>query len=184
MSLVLAILLVLFALACCCLTLINMPGNWVMLAGAGAYWLWAPVDSESRLFLHTGVMIALLVLASIGEILELLAGALGAKRGGGSRRGAVLAIIGSFIGSLVGGFVGLPFLPTLVGAVVSIVLFAGIGATAGAMLGEKWKGRSLGESWQVGKGAFWGRLLGTVAKIMIAGAMSTTLTLSLCLHSF
>ena len=45
------------------------------------------------------------------------------------------------------------------------------------MLGEAWKGRSLGQSWQIGQGAFWGRLLGTLAKVTVASAMVIATTL-------
>jgi hypothetical protein len=40
------------------------------------------------------------------------------------------------------------------------------------MLGEAWKGRTLGETWKVGQAAFWGRLLGTITKTTIASAMA------------
>lgn len=179
MLITLAILLFIFALVCCALTLMNLPGNWLMLLAAGAYWLWAPDQTDARLAIHGGIVLALLALACLGELLELLAGALGAKKGGGSKRGAVLAVIGSFVGSIIGGLVGVPFLPTVIGTVIAIVLFAGLGATGGAMVGEAWKGRSFDESWKVGKSAFWGRLLGTAAKIMVAFAMVTVLTLAL-----
>ena len=59
----------------------------------------------------------------------------------------------------------------MVGSVVAAVLFAAIGALLGAMLGEQWKGRELGESWQIGQAAFWGRLLGTLAKSLIGLVM-------------
>jgi hypothetical protein len=39
------------------------------------------------------------------------------------------------------------------------------------VLGEQWYGRSLDESWQIGKAAFWGRVLGTLAKTAVGAAM-------------
>jgi uncharacterized protein len=54
---------------------------------------------------------------------------------------------------------------------VGALFFAGMGATLGAMLGEFWKGRSLDHSWTVGQAAFWGRLLGTLAKVVIGALM-------------
>jgi hypothetical protein len=65
--------------------------------------------------------------------------------------------------------VGLPI--PVIGSLVAAILFAGAGALVGAMLGETWKGRTLAESWKVGQSAFWGRLLGALAKTGIATAM-------------
>jgi uncharacterized protein YqgC (DUF456 family) len=81
----------------------------------------------------------------------------------------VLALAGSLIGGIAGIFVGLPI--PVIGSLISAVLFAGVGALIGAMLGENWKGRGLNQSWQVGLAAFWGRLLGTLAKTLVASAM-------------
>lgn len=163
-----AILLLLALVAGWLLTLFSLPGNWLMVAAAALYaWL---VPPESPVQLEWGWVAALVVLALLGEALELLAGALGAKRGGGSKRGMALAIVGSVVGSIAGAFIGLPI--PIVGSVIAAVLFAALGALGGAMLGEHWKGRTLDESWKVGQGAFWGRLLGTVAKISIGTTMA------------
>ncbi len=91
------------------------------------------------------------------------------NRAGGSRRSAVLALVGSLAGGATGVLVGVPI--PLVGPLVAAVLFAGLGALAGAMLGESWKGRSLDQSVRVGKAAFWGRLFGTLAKTLIGAVM-------------
>ncbi len=103
------------------------------------------------------------VLAVLGEIIELAAGALGVARTGGSRRSAMLALAGSLVGSVLGVVVGVPI--PVVGSVIAAVLFAGMGAMAGAILGELSVGRTPGDGWQVGKAAFWGRLAGTLGKM-------------------
>ena len=72
----------------------------------------------------------LAALALLGDIIEFLAGALGVKRKGGSKRGALFAIIGSFAGGLVGIFVGIPV--PIVGPIIVAFLFASLGALAGA----------------------------------------------------
>jgi uncharacterized protein len=174
MDYVWAVLLVLCLLVGWCLTLFSMPGNWVMVAAAALYAWLGPVESQTVMALSWWVVLTLLGLAGLGELAELGAGALGAKKTGGSKRGAVLAIVGSFVGSIVGGIVGLPFLPTIVGALVAVVLFAAIGSLAGAMIGEVWKGKGLSETLKVGHAAFWGRILGTMAKVMIASVMVVT----------
>ena len=93
-------------------------------------------------------------------------------KAGGSRRAAIPALLGSLAGGIVGLFVGLPI--PIVGPIIGAVLLAGVGAFAGAVLGEQWKGRSFDDSWRVGKAAFWGRLLGTLAKTAIGAVMVGT----------
>ncbi|HEX7375722.1 MAG TPA: DUF456 domain-containing protein [Pirellulales bacterium] len=149
-----------------CLTMLSMPGNWLIVAAAALFAWLAPSESFDISWQIVGV---LLVLAVVAELLEFAASALGATKAGGSRRGAVLAIGGSVAGALIGAGVGLPI--PFVGSLLGAVLFAGVGALAGAMLGETWKGRTLAESWKVGQSAFWGRLLGALAKTGIATAM-------------
>lgn len=149
------------------LTLLNMPGNWVMVGAAGLYaWL---VPGEGTLGIGWSVVVALVVLALLGELIEGVAGAFGVAKAGGSRRAAVLAMFGSIVGGIVGVFVGIPI--PLVGPVIAAILFAAVGALVGAMLGENWYGRSLSESWRSGHAAFWGRIFGTLAKMAVGSAM-------------
>lgn len=168
MSIFWAVLLILAVLAGWLLTLFNMPGNWVIVLAAVLF-AWLVPPDKSRLAIEWPWLVALGVLALLGELAELAASALGVARVGGSKRGAALAVAGSVVGSIVGALVGFPV--PFIGPIVGVLLFAAVGALAGAMLGEHWKGRSLGESWQVGQGAFWGRLLGSLAKVTIATLM-------------
>ncbi len=147
--------------------LLGLPGNWLIVLAAALYAWWLPPDAATAI--GWNVVLVLVVLAVLGELVELVAGALGVARVGGSRRGAVLAIVGSLLGSIVGIFVGLPI--PLVGSLVGAVLFAALGALAGAFLGESWKGRDFDASLQIGKAAFLGRLLGTVAKMIVSSTM-------------
>lgn len=163
--------LVLFILAIVAgwlLTLLSLPGNWVIVAAAAVY-AWLMPAGSGRAIGWT-VVFALLGLAVLAELLELATSAMGTAKAGGSKRGAALAVVGSVAGAITGALVGLPI--PLVGSVVAAVLFAALGAMGGAMLGETWKGRALRESWEVGQGAFVGRLLGTLAKTTIASAMA------------
>ena len=175
MSIVYAILLLLVLLTCWLLTVVGMPGNWLMVAATSLY-AWLVPHDEAASF-GWGVVLAVALLAGFGELLEAVAGALGVAKAGGSRRGAVLALLGSLAGGLVGMFVGLPI--PVVGPLVAALLFAGIGALLGAMLGEQWKGRDLDESWAVGKGAFWGRLLGTLGKVLVGSIMIVVVAVAL-----
>ncbi|MBN2580301.1 MAG: DUF456 domain-containing protein [Pirellulales bacterium] len=175
MSFVWAFLLVLIVLFGWLLTLVGLPGNWLMVAAVIVYALLIPQQSPAGL--GWGVVAALVVLAALGELLEFLAGALGAAKAGGSRRGAVLALAGSMVGGIVGLFVGLPI--PLVGSLLGAVLLAGAGAFIGAVVGEQWKGRSLDDSCRIGRAAFWGRLLGTAAKTAVGAAMVVTTIVAL-----
>jgi uncharacterized protein len=167
MTVVWAILLIAAVLAFWFFNLFSLPGNWLILASAALYaWL---MPSESRLAIGWPVVGVVAGLAVLGELVELVASAAGVRKVGGSRRGAILALVGSVIGAIVGMFVGIPV--PIVGSLFAALLFGGLGALAGAMLGESWKGRSFDESWQVGQAAFWGRLLGTFAKAMIGAVM-------------
>ncbi len=169
-----ALLLIILA-ASWSLNLLGLPGNWLMIAAAAGYVLLVPAGSPVAMGWMT--VVVLLVLASIGELLEFLAGALGVTRAGGSRRGALFALAGSIAGGVVGLFVGLPI--PIVGPLLGAVLLAGAGAFAGAVVGERGRGRRLDESLKIGEAAFWGRLLGTVAKSAIGAVMFAVAVLAI-----
>jgi uncharacterized protein YqgC (DUF456 family) len=141
---------------------LGLPGNWLIVAVAiGSWWLAA---QESRIYVSLLPVIAIVLAALLGELLEFIAGALGASRMGGSKRGTLLAIGGSIAGAIVGLFFGTLIPVPIVGPVlVSLLLGAG-GAFAGAVTGERWAGKDWDASIQIGNAAFWGRLLGTVGK--------------------
>ena len=175
MSFFYAFLLLAVLLAAWLLTVAGMPGNWLMVAATALYAWLVPTDASTSI--GWGVVLASAILAGLGELLEMAAGALGVAKVGGSKRGAALALLGSMIGGLAGMAVGLPI--PLVGPLVGAVLFAGLGALLGAAIGERWKGRELAISWQVGKAAFWGRLLGTLAKVLVGSIMLVVVAVAL-----
>ncbi|MDP9089935.1 MAG: DUF456 domain-containing protein, partial [Pseudomonadota bacterium] len=76
-----------------------LPGIPLIFAGI---WLIASVDH----YLHLGLwwLLAIALIGAIGLTLDLLAGALGAKRAGASRR----AVSGALAGTVIGLFFGLP----------------------------------------------------------------------------
>lgn len=164
-----AVLLLIVLIVCWSLNLVGLPGNWINLAAVALYaWL---MPAEQRVDVGWIVFGMLVALAVLGEMLEFLAGAAGATTAGGSRRGAALALIGAIVGGIVGLFVGLPLPIPVIGSVLASLLFSAGGALLGAMLGEHWKGRDLDESFRVGHAAFWGRLLGTLGKIVVGCVM-------------
>ncbi len=159
------------------MTLMCLPGTWLIVVATAMYAYFVP--TPWRVDIGWGVVAAVLGLAVLGELIETLAVAVGAKRAGGSKRSAFLALCGSIGGGLLGGLLGLPV--PVIGSVIAIVLGAAFGATGGAMLGEHWKGRSADHGWEVGKAAFWGRLLGTLGKIGVATAMVALVLMALLL---
>jgi uncharacterized protein YqgC (DUF456 family) len=136
------------------LDLLGLPGNWLMVAGALlAAWLRPDMFSVSTL-------VAIVILAAAGEVLELLSGSWGARKGGAGRRGAGGALLGGMIGALVGTFIiPVPVLGSLIGACA--------GACLGACILELSGGRDLSAALQAGVGAGVGRAFGTVFKLVV-----------------
>ncbi len=176
MVVVAVILLILVLLAGWILTVLAMPGNWLMVAATATYAYF--VTEPSVVAIGWAVVAGMALLAALGELVEFVAGALGVAKTGGSKRGAALALVGSLIGAMAGLFIGLPI--PVIGSLVGAVLLAGLGALVGAILGEQWKGRDMEESWKVGMGAFWGRLFGTLAKTIIGSIMLAVALAALC----
>lgn len=172
-----ALILIFVLLACWLLTVIGLPGNWLMVTAATLYAILLPAGSRGTL--SWKLVAGLVVLALLGEAVEVLAGALGVRRAGGSKRGAVLALLGSIVGGLVGLVVGLPI--PVIGSMAAALLFGGLGALAGAIVGETWAGRNLDASWRVGKLAFVARLVGTLSKVVLGAVMVAVAVVALLL---
>ncbi|RXZ45662.1 DUF456 domain-containing protein [Crenobacter cavernae] len=125
-----------------------LPGLPLMLAGfALAAWVG---DFQT---ITVAALIVLGVLTAIGFVIDLVAGWLGARASGASKK----ALWGALAGSLIGLFFGLPGL-----------IF---GPLVGAALGEFLARRDLYQAGKVGLGTFIGFIVGTVAKIGCAFAM-------------
>jgi len=160
----LCIAFALFGIAAIFLTLIGLPGIWLMIVTAlGMKW-WHPE------WFSWWTLAAVVGLAVIGEIVELAAGAAGSSRVGGGRRAAVGAILGGIVGAIAGAA-----FPPIIGAVIRGAGGAGIGAAVGELAGgNDWK-----SSLPIGRAAATGKFLGTIAKTTIAGAVFLILLLAL-----
>lgn len=114
----------------------------------GGIWLVAAVDN----YRHLGPWWLLLIgaLGALGVIVDFIAGTLGAKRVGASKR----ALWGASLGTFVGMFFGIP----------GILL----GPFAGALLGELASGTSVLRSAHVGIGTWLGLLFGALVKLVIS----------------
>lgn len=156
--------------------LITLPGNWVMVLLAGIYALWGPASPPASI--HWGTVVGMFALALAGEGIEFIAGAAGAKRAGASRRATLYAMIGSMIGAILGAIIGVPV--PIIGSLLAALLFGGLGATAGAMYGEWSDGRQWSDTWTIGHGAFWGRVLGTLGKLLAGLAILLVILVAIC----
>ncbi len=172
----LAVVLVLAILVALAATALGLPGLWFMVLCAACLNFFAPETS----FIHvtwTGTAI-LLALAVTGELIEFFASAAGASKLGGSRRSGWLALIGSMLGAIAGLFIGLPI--PVAGPLITSILLGGIGAAAGAIVGERWAGQDWNQSARVGLAAAVGRLLGTFGKTVCAAIMAVMLIWMVC----
>lgn len=160
---------------CVVMVVIQLPGTWVMLGLAGL------LEYLDRLYLPAGdrqtfdwwVLAACLGLAVLGEIIEFVAGAAGAKKGGSTSRGMWGALIGGIVGVFV--FTPLFFFVPIFGAFFGAVL----GTFVGAVIGElSVRDATLRGSMKPAIGATIGRVLGTTSKVGIAMAMWLVLTVS------
>lgn len=147
--------------------ILGLPGNWIVVALAVG--CWGLAQPTSILAVGTTALVSLVVLASLGELFEFLAGALGVKKLGGSNRSTWFAVLGSIGGAMLG-FVlgsGVP----VVGNIVASVLGSAMGALVGTVYGERTEGKEWEHSLQVGSAAFIGRILGTLGKLALGTAM-------------
>lgn len=140
------------------LVVVGLPGNWLIVATTAgvAWWKW---DPEHQL-ISPWTLVALVAVAAMGEVLEFVAGAAGAKQAGGSTRGAAGALGGGLVGALVGTFlIPIPLIGSLMGA-------AG-GAALGAWAMEMSGGKEMEASVRIGVSAGIGRLVGTLLKLSV-----------------
>ncbi len=155
-----ASLVTVVALAGIVASLLGLPGTWLMVVAAAVVALTA--DPETFVHITWPGVLVLVALAAIGEWIEFIAGSAGVGKMGGSRRATWFALAGSILGAVTGLFVGIPI--PVVGSLISSVLLGGLGAAAGAVIGERWEGKGWRESTKIGAAAAVGRLLGTIGK--------------------
>jgi uncharacterized protein YqgC (DUF456 family) len=120
-----------------------LPGIPIIFAGI---WLIAGVDGYRHLGL--GWLLGIAAVGAAGLVVDLLAGALGAKRMGASSQ----AVCGALIGTVIGLFFGIPGL-----------LF---GPFFGAVIGELSAGNSVLRSAHAGVSVWVGLIFGTIIKLV------------------
>ncbi len=154
MMIVWLILLVVLNLFWLFLVAFGIPGNWLMLLSVLVFtWL-----VEGQVAFDSIILWVVGGLALAGEIIEIVAGVRGAKKGGAKKWGSIGALLGSFVGAIVGTSI-FPLIGTLIGI--------GVGAFLGAVLLETITGRKLKESTKAGASAGVGQVIGTSTKLFI-----------------
>src|SRR3989339_735405 len=86
-----------------------LPGNWLMIIGTAMFAWW---QRDNNVF-SPYTILAIVILAILGEIIEFLSGFGGAKRAGASWKGSMGALVGAVIGAVAGSvFLPVPLLGT------------------------------------------------------------------------
>ena len=133
------------------ITVMTLPGLWLMLAATAVY-AWATKWQYVGLW-TLGVLLAM---AAIAEYLETTSAGAAARRAGAGRRGAWGALIGGIIGGI---FLTIPLF--LIGTLIGVCL----GSFLGAMIAELSGGQEVGRSALIGVSAARGRFTGTLLKL-------------------
>ena len=146
-----------FGLAVCAgllLDLVGLFGNWIILGAVAAAWFVTG-------FGHFGgwAVLAMLILAVLGEAIEVVAASLGASKFGGGKGAALAAMFGCLAGAVVGTPM-FPLLGTLAGACLGA--FAAAAAYEIAIMRKSIQGAV-----RTGFGATLGKIGGLLAKMLI-----------------
>lgn len=177
-----ALAFVLIGLACVIAVALQGPGGWLMYGIAIAiqytdHW-YRPDDAPQPFPWWTLVAAAILLL--LGELLEFLAGVLGAARFGATRPGMIGALIGGIAGMLIfpASLIAIP----VIGPIVGVFVGALVGTFAGALIAEVGVRQSrFQDALRPAFGAALGRLFGTVGKVAVTFAAWAGLTAALLL---
>ncbi|MEM8874523.1 MAG: DUF456 domain-containing protein [Planctomycetota bacterium] len=145
-------LLLFTGLLCVFVTIVGIPGLWV-LAIAAIFYAWIGGWTH----LAWPGLLTVLLLAVLAEVIEFVAGAAGSKQAGGSWR----SMLGAIGGGLIGGLLATFLIPVpLIGSIIGAILGAAVGAVALELFVEKdWR-----QLTDVGLGAAKGRAIGILAK--------------------
>jgi len=158
---VIALIALLSCLGAIAMVVLTLPGIWCMFVVSGLCMLWRPEIITWR------AVVTIAVIGIIAEAVEFFASAVGVKRLGGSKRGALGSIVGTIVGAILGG-IFLSVIP-VVGWVVGPIVGGILGAGAGALLIERsvvqmsWK-----DSFKSGGGAAIGRTVSIFVKLGLA----------------
>lgn len=154
---VINILFVMVLLFSVSLTLIGLPGNALIFLAALGYGYW-----EGFSHLSTTFLLVLFGAFVVGETVEFIAGALGAKR----EKASGWAIAAALFGAIAGGIIGTMIIP-LIGS----ILGAMIGAFSASYGAEYIKTKDAAKAIRVAKSVMLGQIVGMIAKFAIGSGM-------------
>ena len=158
--------LVLCCVVAVAMTAVRLPGTWLIIAAALLYGWWADWQG-----VPLWLMLMLVGIALMAEAIELLASVFTARKAGATRQAAWGGLVGGFIGMFLLSFlVPIPILGTVVGAIV--------GCFGGAMAAEVAVRKKVAQGTKVGLFSALGFVIGMVAKMAVAFAMSGILLTS------
>lgn len=146
------------------LDIVGLFGNWLILVAVVIAYI-----ITGYAYFSIPIIVALLVLAAIGEGIEALAASYGARRFGGTKGTMVAALVGTIVGAIVG--TPVPIIGSLIGAC--------LGAFIGAMAYEfVIVEKEMGAAMRSGFGAALGKVLGVFAKLFIGVVMTIIIVVS------
>jgi len=149
------------------LTLLMLPGNWLMVGTAGLVAWWYR-DAE---MISLPVLIVAGALAVAGEVVEFAASGIAARKTGASRWGGFGSLLGAVVGLVIGtAAIPIPILGSLLGACG--------GAILGALALEIATGRKMHRAIKPSLAAGAGRLAGTIIKFAIGLVIWTTIAVA------
>lgn len=149
-----AVVLILVNAVCLSLVAFAIPGTWLMVIATAAF-AWLLRDYS---FISIYTLVAITLLAVLGELLELLGGMGAAKKAGAGFWGSLGAIAGAISGAVLGTFlIPIPIIGTLAGSA--------IGAAAGSAILSGAKGRNRRTTLAVHTGI--GQFIGSSMKLMV-----------------
>ena len=135
----------------------GLPGNWLIVISTCLFAWWRWDDGVFSIY----TLIAILVLAVLGELVEFSAGMIGARKSGASWPGSIAALFGAVTGAVLGTFlIPIPFFGTLSGACL------GAGLCVWGM--EFSRGKKAEHSLRYAVGAGIGEFFGIISKFALA----------------
>jgi len=139
------------------ITLLGLPGLWVMVAAALVYGWYTSFH-----YVGLWTLVILAVIAAAAELIEFVAGSRGAKKAGGSTRAAWGALIGGLLGAI---------LLTIPVPIIGTTIGLCIGVFVGALIGELTVRDDAGHSIRVGIAATKARIYAIIIKLLFSIAM-------------
>jgi len=166
LSITYQVLLCLLTIGGIAMILFTLPGTWVIVLAAFLYSLVRDFQAGS----DWTVIILLAVFAVTGEVVEFVAGALGAKK----QDVPTGAIVCSMVGGIAGALIGVPVF--LVGALLGLLLGTFLGALIYMLLKDGRVGVALKNAWAV--------LTSRVISIFAKTAIGIGMAIYLLIHVF